>query len=459
MKPRLLKKMKLEKTVDDPSVLEESILWKTVDYPSVQEESILSKTVDDPNMQEEFVMSSIEYLKKSIAHHKSKLEEDEKRLHELESQLARLRPQQEIFDLQSEGSKRKFEQKDHKRLIPLVRSCLSPCTIHMQPCISISSQHKRKLRSLVLNPVNDQLFVTSALDGIVNLWKIEDQGSYASLLSETDCISPKQRKWPEDIAWHPHGDSIYSAYTADGGDSQISILDLNSSHKKRVTFIEEKPHLKGVINNITFMPWVDICFTTGGSDHAVVLWRNEDGKNSWKVEALHRQLHSSAVMGVVGMQQKQMVISVGADKRIVRYDILAERVDYKHQIESKCMSVLANPSDFNLVMVQTGAPQKQLRLFDIRLRQAEIHAFGWKQESSESQSALINQAWSPNGLYISSGSADPMIHIFDIRYIACNPSQSVKAHKKRVFKAVWHHSFPLLTSISSDLCIGLHKIT
>lgn len=104
-------------------------------------------------------------------------------------------------------------------------------------------------------------------------------------------------------------------------------------------------------------------------------------------------------------------------------------------------------------------PGRQLRLFDIRLRQTEIHAFGWKQESSESQSALINQAWSPDGLYITSGSADPMIHIFDIRYTANKPSQSIKAHQKRVFKAEWLHSVPLLISISSDLNIGLHKIT
>lgn len=103
--------------------------------------------------------------------------------------------------------------------------------------------------------------------------------------------------------------------------------------------------------------------------------------------------------------------------------------------------------------------ERQLRLFDIRLRQTEIHAFGWKQESSESQSALINQSWSPDGLYITSGSADPMIHLFDIRYNASKPSQSISAHHKRVFKAVWLESLPLLVSISSDLNIGLHKVT
>ncbi|GJY02512.1 reverse transcriptase domain-containing protein [Tanacetum coccineum] len=103
-------------------------------------------------------------------------------------------------------------------------------------------------------------------------------------------------------------------------------------------------------------------------------------------------------------------------------------------------------------------PERQLRLYDMRQKGDEIHGFGWKQESSASQSSLINQAWSPDGLYITSGSADPMIHLFDIRLNANQPSQSIKAHQKRVFKAAWHQSLPLLVSISSDLNVGLHNI-
>lgn len=121
-----------------------------------------------------------------------------------------------------------------------------------------------------------------------------------------------------------------------------------------MSFLEEKPHVKGIINGIEFMPWDDTCFVTGGSDHAVFLWTENDEENSWKYKALHRSYHSSAVMGVAGIQQKKVVLSVGADKRIVGFDIASMRSDYKHQIDSKCMSVLPNPCDFNLFMVQAG---------------------------------------------------------------------------------------------------------
>lgn len=103
-----------------------------------------------------------------------------------------------------------------------------------------------------------------------------------------------------------------------------------------------------------FMPWEDTCFVTGGSDHAVVLWTENEGITDWKPKALHRSLHSSAVMGVAGLQHKQVVVSAGADKRIIGFDVVARRTDYSHQVESKCMNVVPNPCDFNLFMVQTG---------------------------------------------------------------------------------------------------------
>ncbi|KOM30486.1 hypothetical protein LR48_Vigan01g004000 [Vigna angularis] len=374
----------------------------------------------------------------------------------------RISPEQENIEVQGRGSKRKFfEQKETtEEVIPLICKSSSPEPVLYQASNHFLSQHKRRLRCIAVCPVNDHHFVTSALDGVVNLWEVHSSQSVACLLKSTNCISPQQR-WPEDIVWHPDGNSLLSVYSADGRDSQVSVTDFGrvkaDGRANHVSFLEDKPHVTGVINSIAFLPRENASFVTAGTDHAVVLWR-ENGQNKWKPETLHRNLHSSAVMGVCGMQQRSLVLSVGKDKRILGYDVRVGRKDFTQQVDSKCLSVLPNPRDFNLFMVQTGTPERQLRLFDIRSKRSEVHGFGWKQESSESQSALINQAWSPNGVYITSGSADPMIHIFDIRYNGHKPSQSIEAHQKRVFRAMWLRSLPLLLSISSDLNIGLHKI-
>ncbi|XP_078447433.1 transducin family protein / WD-40 repeat family protein isoform X2 [Wolffia australiana] len=355
---------------------------------------------------------------------------------------------------------KRMREQEHRDLISTVRGSSAATPIRIQSGMLLSSQHKRKLRCLEINKRDDQLFATTALDGVVNLWKLQRTGSGASLVCSTDCLSPGQRRWPEDIAWHPDGDCLFAAYSADGADAQISVWNVASSNRK-VKFLEGRPHSKGIINNISFLPGaVDISFATGGSDHAVVLWKQQGCATSeWKPKELHKNLHSAAVMGVAGLAQKKVVLSVGLDKRICSFDAAVNRREFTHQIDSKCLSVLPNPSDFNLFMVQTGLAEKQIRLFDVRGRgDREVQWLGWKQESSESQSALVSQDWSPDGLYLSSGSADPRFHIFDIRAGSHGPAQSVQAHQKRVFRASWHPVRPLLVSISSDLNLGLHLI-
>uniref|UniRef100_I1QK29 Anaphase-promoting complex subunit 4 WD40 domain-containing protein n=1 Tax=Oryza glaberrima TaxID=4538 RepID=I1QK29_ORYGL len=92
----------------------------------------------------------------------------------------------------------------------------------------------------------------SALDGIVTLWQVQPKGPAISLLSTTNCFSPKHR-WPEDVAWHPDGELIFAMYSADNGDSQVSVMNRSISGQKKVSFLPVKPHSNEIINNINFM--------------------------------------------------------------------------------------------------------------------------------------------------------------------------------------------------------------
>lgn len=349
--------------------------------------------------------------------------------------------------------------KDSEDLVLHVGGSMAPSFLNVLNHHYVPCQHKRKLRSLCmnLNDCSNQTFATSALDGVVNMWKVKDKGEGISLNGLVHCLSSGQKRWPEDLAWHPSGESIFACYSADAKDDQVAII--NPSAHDKVKFLKDKPHDKGIVNSLVFLPWQKgTFFSTAGCDHGVVVWKEkEDGE--WKAETMHRSLHSSAVMSAVGMKHKPLIVSVGMDKRIIGFDTEHVREEFRYTLDSKALRMLPNPVDWNLYMVQTGTPGQQLRLFDIRSQKRELHAFGWRQENTESQSALIHQSWSPDGCYIASGSADPKIHVFDIRYNSKEPSQSVMAHQKRVFKAVWHNTLPLLISISSDLNIGLVKFT
>eukprot|EP00250_Pteridium_aquilinum_P017084 c23444_g1_i1 orf=803-2461(+) len=351
------------------------------------------------------------------------------------------------------------DSKDREDLVLHVGGSMAPSFLTVLHHHYFPSQHKRRLRSLCMNLKfgSNPTFATSALDGVINTWKVKDKGEGISLNGSVHCLSSGQKRWPEDLAWHPSGESIFACYSADANDDQVAII--NPSADDKVKFLKDKPHGKGIVNSLVFLPWKEgTFFSTAGCDHGVVLWKEmEDGH--WKAETLHRSLHSSAVMSAVGMQHKPLIMSVGMDKRIVGFDTEHVREEFRYTLDSKALRMLPNPVDWNLYMVQTGTPGQQLRLFDVRSRRCELHAFGWRQENTESQSALIHQSWSPDGFYIASGSADPRIHVFDIRYNSKEPSQSIKAHQKRVFKAVWHHTLPLLISISSDLNIGLVKLS
>ncbi|KAL0729670.1 hypothetical protein Bca4012_025763 [Brassica carinata] len=361
-------------------------------------------------------------------------------------------------NISGQARQEKSEFHGHDELIALIgRSSLRP-TIESRTVAMLPSGHTKRMRSLAVSLSNRDLFATSALDAAVHFWKLHSNRSSATLLKTVNRVGLDQKRWAEDIAWHPHRSELFSVYTADEGHAQISAVYLNEAREScESKFLKDRPHRKGLINRIMFTPWDDPCFITGGCDHAVVLWREQRERNAWKSRLLHRDLHSSSVMGVAGMRHKNLVLSCGDDRRFVGFDARAEKATFQHRLDNRCTNLLPNPRDVNLVMVHTRQLDRQLRLYDVRLPQTELFSFGWKQESSESQSALINQSWSPDGLHISSGSSDPVIHIFDIRYNAPSPSLSIKAHKKRVFKVEWQSSQQLV-SISSDLEIGIHKL-
>lgn len=83
---------------------------------------------------------------------------------------------QKVVRTEVRGAKRKSEPKEHKELILLIRKESSARPIHRHATTYAAGQHRRRIRNLALCLVNDQHFITSALDGNIRLWEIQSSG-------------------------------------------------------------------------------------------------------------------------------------------------------------------------------------------------------------------------------------------------------------------------------------------
>ena len=69
---------------------------------------------------------------------------------------------------------------------------------------------------------------------------------------------------------------LFCAYYADEGNPQVSHVDLNIIRENRVSFLARKTSFVGIIKCLILLYGVDLYFTTGGSDYAVVLRNTEN---------------------------------------------------------------------------------------------------------------------------------------------------------------------------------------
>ena len=76
----------------------------------------------------------------------------------------------------------------------------------------------------------------SALNGAVNLWQLQ-----TSKLSQVYYCLPMilkfmTKKCREDLDWHSNRDMLFYTYPVDGGNPQVSTIDLNATRKDGLLF-------------------------------------------------------------------------------------------------------------------------------------------------------------------------------------------------------------------------------
>lgn len=326
----------------------------------------------------------------------------------------------------------------------------------------------RKGRHLAFNPMKPDIFATSSDDGGLILWNYERPNHEISkLVSFAPNSFRNDNQCAESLVWSPDGNRMAMGFRdpMDGMGEfcvvrlhQLELTDSNKPQKipsDRVTSKTTTLHSRG-ISAIEWIPTghgsglTSHSLVTAGSDHAVVLWKEDDDMKSgrdytWKV--LHRE-HRSEVKTICVHSQRQAIFTGGFDGQVIRYDMgkfLPHTVmERRKPTISKINAVLEHPHNPNILLVSSvEQSEHSILLHDLRERYISSRnstmTLSWvKSSDAKSMSQYIVPRWSPAGMHVSCGSKSGLVNIWDVRvrgssYPVVLPQQSITVHRKYLY--------------------------
>lgn len=338
----------------------------------------------------------------------------------------------------------------------------------------------RKPRFICFNdgpdPYLNNLMITGSMDGLVQFWSLSQRR--ISVKFATKVNADDVRPFPEDIAWSYDRKTVCIPCESDVTKKSFLLLfsdirstddseEISAATKSVHCAIHQKP--VRTICSVT-SPFSSISrassgggaartnFLTGGDDRNVCFWSfSEDLSDEPSVSVLHNK-HTSAVQSLVFDAKRNMVISGGADCKIIMYDLAKAHPDYtpdEFKLRSGCRisNIVARPTDPNTLLLSLSTASEQLALFDIRSKSI-VRYFGWPEGDALSKYAA--PSWHAKGNYFACGSiSSNVVNIWDVRFLnrfcSVNPCGAVHTtHKNRILKSLFHPEEDLLVTCSTS---------
>ncbi|KAG0057339.1 hypothetical protein BGZ83_011582 [Gryganskiella cystojenkinii] len=310
------------------------------------------------------------------------------------------------------------------------------------------------------------VMVTSSLDNTINFWDLGSQRVMSSI--------PKDRinqPWAEDICWVGRNVLAVASGRKDNVamNHELTLVDVQVTKSGDVTWglqtLQETPHdKKGGIVCISALSDDNsgLNLATAGMDKNIIHWkflpRNSEGEYVPVQQRLIHSKHTSTIHTLCYEPQKSLLVSGGADGRLIAYDLMRSDVvsEYRNQERGRINYITANPKDPNLFLLSHASTNNQLSVHDIRVGMDQpVLRFGF--QSADNLSRHVVPSWHPEGALVSSGmQVEPKINIWDVRWVDVHrgPGQSIEVHNKRVFKAAFHPRRSLITSMSADSALA-----
>ncbi|KAF9121137.1 hypothetical protein BGW39_010827 [Mortierella sp. 14UC] len=316
----------------------------------------------------------------------------------------------------------------------------------------------------IAGPDMEEVMVTSALDGTIQLWDLERR-RVANTIQKVATDMP----WAEDMCWVGKNRLAVASAHKEGitMKHQLMLVHVektkpNSSVQWTVQKLDQKPHdhNKGGILCLSALTEdrSGLSLATAGMDKQIIRWKftppNSEGECLPSQQTLIHNKHTSTIQGLCYTPYNNVLFSGGCDCKVIGWDMERSEIvyDYKSKERGRINSITPNPVDPHLLLVCHATTNNQLSLHDLRQRFDDpVLRFGF--ECADNLSRQVMPSWHPGGAIVSCGTqSDPKINIWDIRWrdVHRGAGQSIDGQSKRVFKAAFHPTKPFITSMSAD---------
>jgi|MDTB01.2.fsa_nt_gb Prp8 binding protein len=256
-----------------------------------------------------------------------------------------------------------------------------------------------------------------------------------------------------EVKWLPSSASS-PALVSCSSDKTVSLWDADKGVRLRK--MEEHGAIVNCCNIDALNPH---CVVSGSDDCTAILW---DTRSKETTSLFHDYQVTSAALA----EDAKTVYTGGIDNIIRKWDLR------KGELEQAAMTMAGHTDTVTGLSVSPDGNHLLSNSMDCSLRSWNIRPFVTGAEAAEQGAArceklmqgvhhgaeknLLKCSWSPKMDLVTAGSADRMVHIWDVD--TCSPAYLLPGHAGSVNEVVFHPFQPIVASCSSDRCLWLGEL-
>ncbi|VDL62249.1 unnamed protein product [Hymenolepis diminuta] len=293
--------------------------------------------------------------------------------------------------------------------------------------------HESEVFCVKFVPLDGNYVVSAGFDRQVFVWETYGE-------CDNVAVMPGHGGAILDLAVSTDGELLYSA----SSDKTVAIWDLNVCQRVK----KIRGH-QNIVNSVDIARRGPQMIVSGSDDGTVRLWDRRQ-----KTEVQNFQ-NTYQVLSVTFNDTAEMIFSGGIDNIIKGWDLRKLDVAMRLSGHTDTVTGLALSPDGNFLL--SNAMDNTLRIWDVRpyapperctkILYGHMHTY---------EKNLLRCAWSADGQYVTCGSGDRYVHVWDTK--TRNLIYKLPGHSASVNETAFHPREPILVSAGSDKKIFLGEL-